>query len=187
MIAEQIDPDANDSFPVVSRLQIDMMVMAMACDLTRVGSIMWNRSVGGARHTWVDPAMDRGHHDLSHDGDTLTDTVEKLTKINVWYAEQFAYLLKSLNDIPEGDGTMLDNTLIVWGNELADGWSHSQHPIPLVLAGRAGGALQTGRYLDFGDARHNGLLVSLCNIMGLSEVTSFGSLDDGSGPLAGLV
>ena len=76
------------------------------------------RSVGDVRFTWVDPAITRGHHDLSHDGDSDRDTVEMLTKINVWYTEQFAYLIDALKKIPEGNGTMLDNTLILWCNEL---------------------------------------------------------------------
>ena len=178
----------NDNFPAVGKLQMDLLVMAMACDLTRVGSIMWNRSVGGARHTWVDPAMDRGHHDLSHDGDTLTDTVEKLTKINVWYAEQFAYLLKSLNDIPEGDGTMLDNTVIWWCNELAKGNSHSRNDSHYVVAGGAG-HFRMGRLIKFpykDQVRHNNLLLSFVNSMGIED-TTFGKADWCSGPLSGMV
>ena len=60
--------------------------MALACDLTRVGTLQWERSVGDVRFTWVDPAITRGHHDFSHDGDSDVDSVEMLTKINVWYA-----------------------------------------------------------------------------------------------------
>jgi hypothetical protein len=183
MLGDQFDPYANDNFPLVSRLQIDMMVMAMACDLTRVANFLWARAGSNVRYTWL--GIGTAEHTIAHD--STAPARAQMVQINTWHAGEVAYLLDALKAVPEGDGTMLDNTLVVWGNELADGWTHSQRPIPLVLAGRAGGALQTGRYIDYGQARHNGLLVSLCNLMGLHEVTSFGSLDDGSGPLAGLV
>lgn len=177
----------NENFPLVGKLQMDLLVMALACDLTRVGSIMWNRSVGGATHTWADPTITRGHHDMSHDGDELTDTVEWLTKINIWYAEQFAYLLKSLNDIPEGDGTMLDNTVVYWCNELTKGNSHSRNDQHYVVAGGAG-YFRMGRYLKFNykdTVRSNNLLLSLTHSMGIED-TSFGKADWCTGPLAGM-
>jgi hypothetical protein len=178
----------NENFPAVGKLQMDLLVMALACDLTRVGSIMWNRSVGGATHTWADPTITRGHHDMSHDGDTLTDAVEWLTKINIWYAEQFAYLLKSLDSIPEGDGTMLDNTVIYWCNELAKGNSHSRNDSHYVVAGGAG-HFRMGRMLKFNykdTVRHNNLLLSLVNSMGIED-TTFGKADWCTGPLSGMV
>jgi hypothetical protein len=167
----------------VSRLQIDMMVMALACDLTRVSSMLWARAGSNVRYTWL--GLDTEHHSIAHD--STTPARDQIAAINTWHAGELAYLLDALKAVPEGDGTMLDNTLVVWGNELADGYSHAQQPIPLVLAGKAGGVLQTGRYIDYGESRHNRLLVSICNLMGLPEVTSFGTLDDGSGPLSDLV
>jgi hypothetical protein len=180
---DQFDPHANDNFPLVSRLQIDMMVMALACDLTRVSSMLWARAGSNVRYTWL--GLDTEHHSIAHD--STTPARDQIAAINTWHAGELAYLLDALKAVPEGDGTMLDNTLVVWGNELADGYSHAQQPIPLVLAGKAGGVLQTGRYIDYGESRHNRLLVSICNLMGLPEVTSFGTLDDGSGPLSDLV
>jgi hypothetical protein len=81
-----------------------------------------------------------GHHTLSH------DPGEKpiLTAINRWYAEQLAYLLASMKKVPEGEGTLLDNTLVVYCNELHTGWDHKPGPTPAVLAGRLGGKLKTG-------------------------------------------
>lgn len=178
----------NENFPAVGKLHMDLLVMALACDLTRVGSIMWNRSVGGATHTWADPTIIRGHHDMSHDGDTLPDTVEWLTKINIWYAEQFAYLLKSLDSIPEGDGTMLDNTVVWWCNELAKGNSHSRNDSHYVVAGGAG-HFRMGRCLKFpykDTVRHNNLLLSFVNAMGIDD-TTFGKPEWCTGPLAGMV
>ncbi len=183
----ELDVNKNENFPTVGKLQMDLLVMALACDLTRVGSLMWNRSVGGTRFDWLDPSIDRGHHDYSHDGDTVTDTVEKLTKINVWYAEQFAYLLKSLNDIPEGDGTMLDNTVVLWCNELSKGNSHSRNDNRYVIAGGAQ-HFKMGRFLKFdykSEVRHNNMLLSLVQAMGIED-TSFGKADWCTGSLPGM-
>lgn len=181
-----LDHKANANFPAVGKLQMDLMVLALACDLTRVGTLQWEQSVGNVRFSWVDPAITRGHHDLSHDGDTVAETIEQLTKINVWYAQQFNYLLDALKNTKEGDGsTMLDNTLVLWVNELARGNAHSHDKMPYVLAGGAGGALRTGRFLTYKGTPHNNLLVSCMNLMGVPG-TTFGNPTFCTGPLANL-
>jgi hypothetical protein len=177
------------SFPAVAKLQIDLLVSAMTCDQVRVGSLQFENSVGQAIFSWVDPTITRGHHDMSHDDDSNADTMEKLTKINIWYAQQLNYLMTALAAVPEptanGMGTMLDNTVIVWCNELSKGNVHSHSPQPFVLAGGAGGALQTGRFLQFDQTPHNNLLVSLVNMMG-GNLTTYGNPAYCTGPLAGL-
>jgi hypothetical protein len=186
-LGSESDVYRNDNFPLVGQLQMDLLVMALACDLTRVASIQWNRSVGDARFTWLDIGIDRGHHDMSHDGDSNADTIEKLTQINIWYAEQFAYLVDKLQNIPEGTGTMLDNTVVLWCNELGKGNSHTRNNAPYVLAGSAGGYFKTGRYLSYdGTVPHNNLLLSLVQSMGIAD-SSFGKADWCTGPLSGLV
>jgi hypothetical protein len=184
--APVIDYKANASFPAVGKLQMDLLVMALKCDLTRVASLQWEQSVGNVRFTWVDPTLTRGHHDLSHDGDTVTDTIEMLTKINIWYAEQFNYLLTALDAAKEADGSsVLDNTLVLWVNELARGNAHSHDNMPYVLAGGAGGALRGGRFLTYNRVSHNNLLVSCMNMMGVAGNT-FGDPTFCTGPLANL-
>jgi hypothetical protein len=185
--APTIDYRANANFPMVGKLQMDMMVMAMACDLTRVGTIQWERSVGDVRFTWVDPAITRGHHDFSHDGDGTVDTVEMLTKINVWFTEQFNYLINSLKAVPDPmGGTLLDNTLILWVNELSRGNAHSHPDMPFLLAGHAGGGLPGGQFLKFsGSVSHNNLLVSCLNLMGVNA-TTFGNPAYCTGRLTGV-
>ena len=178
-------PDSN--FPTIGKLQMDLMVMALACDLTRVGSLMWSNSVGGVNMNFVDPSIDRGHHDYSHDGDSNADSIEKLTKINVWYAEQFAYFLGQLDSIAEGDGTMLDNTVVFWCNELSRGNSHSRDDSHYVVAGGAK-YFQMGRCLKFkyeDSIKHNNLLLSFLHSMGI-EASSFGKEDWCTGPLSGM-
>ena len=185
-LAPTIDYKANDNFPAIGKAQMDLLVMALACDLTRVATIQWERSVGDVRFTWL--GATRGHHAISHDPDTTLDSVEMLTKINVWYAEQFAYLLGKMASIKEGTGTMLDNTLVFWCNELSRGNVHSHPDMPFVLAGGAGGALKTGRLLTYPKTptvSHNNLLVSLMNLMGLPD-TTIGNPALCTGPLANL-
>jgi hypothetical protein len=190
-VSPTIDYKSNDGFPKVGKLQTDLMVMALACDLTRVSTIQWENSVGGTRFTWL--GMDRGHHDMSHDGDDNADTQEKLTQIDTWYAQQLLYLMDSLAKVPEGDAgkTMLDHTLILWCNELSRGNAHSHPDMPFVLAGGTEAAakpLKMGRYLKYADSptvKHNDLLVSLLNTYGIADKT-FGNPAYCSGPLARL-
>jgi hypothetical protein len=127
------------------------------------------------------------HHELSHAGDEDAAAREKLITINAWHAEQLKYLLDGLAMSEEPDGTsLLDNTLVLWGNELGAGNSHSYTNIPWLLAGGAGGALRMGRYLQFEDRPHNDLLVSVCNAMGLADTTTFGIPGVCTGPLPNL-
>jgi hypothetical protein len=175
----------NDKFPDILKLQTDLLVMALQCDLTRVATLQLENSVGGTRFTWL--GATRGHHDMSHDPDTNEDTRELLAKINEWFGVQFAYLLGQMKAVKEGDGTLLDNSLVVWVNELSRGNSHSNNDMPYLLAGRAGGALRTGRFLNFAKQTvpHNNLLVSILNLFGV-QTASFGNPKWCTGPLTGL-
>jgi hypothetical protein len=145
--------------------------------------MLWAGAANEVRFTWL--GQEDGAHTISHD-DSDAGQVQRIAA-HAWFSGEVAYLLEKLKATPDGEGTLLDNSLMVWGNELADGAVHSQTPIPIVLAGRAGGAItSTGRLIDYGGMRHNSLLVSIANLMDLPDVTAFGSLDDGSGPLQGL-
>jgi hypothetical protein len=127
------------------------------------------------------------HHLLSHEGDMNGGAQADLSTIYSWYADRFAYFLDLLDGLPEGDGTVLDNSIVVWGSELGKGNTHSFENVPFVVAGGAGGRLAGGRYLEYDTVDHNRLLVSICHLMGYEDVESFGATDVGSGPLAGLV
>lgn len=174
----KLDPHANDNFPKISRLQLDLITVALACDMTRVTSLLWDGASGDIRYTWL--GINTGHHTISHD--TSAPARAQMTQMHAWHSGEVSYLLDKLAAINEGGSTLLDNSLIVWGNELADGAAHTQQPIPVVVAGRAAGQIKPGRYIDYGKKRHNPLLVSICNLMGVN-LTKFGTLDDGSGPL----
>jgi len=178
-----LDHRRDDNFPAIGELQMRQAAMALACDLTRVVSLQWSNSVSGQRMPWL--SINDGHHDLSHEGDGNTDAKNKLVEINRWFAEQFAFLLDRLDEIPEGDGTLLDNTIVVWGNELGKGNSHTRRDIPFVLAGSCGGYFTTDRYYTYDKDPHNNLLVSLANAMD-DPIKTFGNPKYCSGPLAKL-
>ena len=125
---------------------------------------------------------------MTHAPDSDTATWAQVQAIYTWYATKFGELLDRLAAIPEGGGSMLDNTLVVWGSELGKGNTHSFAQIPFVLAGGAGGALRPGRFLQVpAGTTHNRLLVSICQAMGATAINTVGNTDTGTGPLPGLL
>lgn len=172
----------NDNIPKISKLQIDLMVNAFVADSARVATLQYTNSVGQARMTWL--GVQEGQHDLSHEPDGNADAQTKLTKINTWYCEQLAYLVKRLAETkePDGKGSLLDNTTVVWTNELGQGNSHTLENIPFVIVG-GGLGFKTGRALDLGGVPHNLLLMALAHGFG-HRVDRFGNPDlCGKGPL----
>ena len=176
----------NDHMPRASRMQIELVVAALAADFTRVATLQYTNSVGEPRMKWL--GIDEGQHGLSHEPNSNADAQEKLTKINTWYAGEVAHLAQRLAATPEpgGDGSLLDHTTILWTNELGEGNSHSHDDIPWLLVG-GGLGFKTGRAVQFPGVSHNRLLVSLARAMGHESLTTFGNPDYcGDGPLTGL-
>lgn len=173
----------NDRIPQISKMQIDLMVTSFAADFTRIATLQYTNSVGQAKMKWL--GITEGQHDLSHEPDSNTAAQEKLTKINKWYCEQLAYLAKRLAETPEpgGGGSLLDNTLIVWTNELGKGNSHTHDNIPFVLVG-GGLDFKMGRSLKLKREPHNRLLMALAHGFG-HPVKTFGNPNFcGAGPLS---
>jgi hypothetical protein len=177
----------SPDMPLQLQQQMDILTAALACDLTRVASLQvsFGDNDNLFPYTWL--GLQTGHHSLTH-MDATADVNAQLTKIYTWYSQQFLYFLKKLDAIPEGAGTMLDNTLIVWGTELGTYHDHMSWPLPMILAGVSSGGLRAGQYINYGTSfvQHNRLLVSLCHAMGLTNVNTFGGMDTGSGPLPDL-
>jgi hypothetical protein len=174
----------NDNIPRISKLQMDLLVNGFAADLARVATLQYTNSVGQARMRWL--GVNEGHHDLSHRPDSDADAQEKLTRINQWYCEQLAYLAKRLAETPEpGGGSLLDNTLVIWTNELGKGNSHSLDNIPFVLVG-GGLGFRMGRSVRYPRLPHNRLLLALAHGFD-HRIDRFGNPDlcDG-GPLPDL-
>ena len=181
----QLEPgvkEENDNIPKISKMQIDLLVNAFAGDFARVATLQYTNSVGQAKMRWLD--ITEGHHELSHKPDSDAEAVDKLTRINKWYCEQMAYLAKRLAETPEpgGPGSLLDNTLVVWTNELGKGNSHTRDNIPFVLVGN-GLDFEMGRSLKYKKQPHNRLLLSLAHGFG-HRIEKFGNPDYcGGGPL----
>jgi hypothetical protein len=163
----------NDNIPVITKMQTELLVSAFQNDLARVATFQFSNSVGSIRMKWI--GVEEGHHALSHDPDLNAGSVEKLTKINTWFAEQIAFLAKRLQETPEpnGTGSMLDHTTIIWTNELGKGNSHALEDIPWVLVG-GGLGFKTGRALKYNKAAHNRLHLALAHAFG-HRLEAFGN------------
>lgn len=178
-----LDPYDNANFPAVGKAQMDLLVLALACGMTKVASIQWNHTVGPAVFSWL--GISEGHHALSHHDDGNVQGVADFVKAERWYSEQLVYLLDALAAAPDPEGgSLLDSTLVVWCKEMGDGRLHDCKSVPWVLAG--GKTFSLGRHVDFGGAPHQKLLVSICQAMGLENQT-FGDATKGTGPLDGLI
>ncbi|HTN82579.1 MAG TPA: DUF1552 domain-containing protein [Sorangium sp.] len=170
----------GSEYPTEIRSMMDIAVAAFSCDVTRVMSLQLSYAFSHILHAWLGHTSD--HHTMSHDGQ---DRRRELQEIDAWYSEQIAYLLGRLDSVSEGDGTLLDNTLVVVGRELGS-TAHRMERVPFVMAGGARGALKGGRYLAHDGEDHAKLLVSIAQLMGL-ETNSIGNRKRDSGPLSGLI
>ncbi len=172
----QLEPNVrneNNNIPRTSRMQIDLMVNSFVNDFARVATLQFTNSVGMARMNWLN--ISEGHHELSHRPNNDAPAQEQLTRINRWYCEQMAYLARRLSETrePGGEGTLLDNTTIVWTNELGQGNSHTLDNIPFVMVG-GGLDFRMGRSLRYSRVPHNRLLLALAHGMG-HRIDRFGN------------
>ena len=167
--------EENDNIPQITKMQMDLLVNSFVNDFSRVATLQITNSVGQPKMRWL--GIEEGHHELSHEPNENKEAHEKLTKINTWYCEQLAYLVRKLSETPEpgSDGSLLDNTLIVWGNELGQGNSHTLDNIPFVMVGN-GLDFNMGRSLKFDKQPHNRLLVALAHGFG-HHIETFGNPD----------
>ena len=187
----RFDPSAADAVadhdlpaeppPTVSeriRLMADMLVLAFQTDSTRIATLMLAHD--GSGRSFPEIGVGDGHHSLSHH-ENKPDRLEKIAKIDRFYAEQFAYLLGRLRGVTWADGrTLLDDCMVVYASGLSDGNRHRHDDLPVILAGRAGGRLDAGRHLVLpGEQPMANLFVTMLGLMGV-ERDHFG---DSTGPL----
>lgn len=174
--------DAPSSHAEHVRLMLDMIAVAFQSDTTRIATFMFGNAVSNVSFRFLD-GVTSGHHDVSHHG----NQEEKLGEykiINRWHVEQYAYLLAKLADMAEGEGTVLDNSMILFASALSDGQRHDPHKLPILLAGRGGGRVDSGQHLVYGeDHQLANLYVSMLDAFGV-PVERFA---DSTGPLAGLL
>lgn len=167
--------EVNDNMPKITRMQVDLLVNSFMADFSRIATFQITNSVGQAKMRWI--GIKDGHHSLSHKPDSDQEAQEKLIKINKWYCEQLAYLAKRLKETPEpnGQGSLLDNTTIVWSNELGKGNSHTLNDIPFVMVG-GGLGFKMGQSIKYKRVAHNRLLMSFAHAFG-HQVKHFGNAD----------
>lgn len=178
------DPKSNDQFPNVGSLQMDMLVAAAACDMSRVLTLQWSHTVSPTIFSWA--GASEGHHELSHKDDGNVEGVASFVAAERWVSEQFAAFLDRLKATPEpdGSGTLLDTSTVVWVKELGDGRLHDFKAVPFIIAGGGNGFWNSGRYLKLEQVPHQKLLVALGQSMGIA-MESFG-VDSIIGALGGL-
>ncbi len=148
------------------RLMADLLTLAFQGDLTRVATFVFANE--GSNRAYRIIEVSEGHHDLSHHQNNQ-EKLGKIGQINQFHIEQFAYLLGRLRAIPEGNGNLLDNCMIVYGSGNGDGNRHNHDDLPILLAGKGGGILTTGRHLRFPrETPITNLFLSLLDRMGAS-------------------
>jgi hypothetical protein len=199
------DIEQNDRYPAITDLQVDILAIALACDFTRVATLQFDRGSGGPTFRWDGMNHEYNHHKLSHgkvkDDCFGTSTAngcadvsgyeDMLFNIDHWHMTKFARLLTRLDSYKEAGGrSVLDNSVIMYTNELSDGRAHSFMDLPYILAGSAGGYFKQGQYVLLGAAGqtksddkvapHNKLLNTVVNAMGIAS-DWFGVAEGGGG------
>jgi hypothetical protein len=164
------------------RLMFDMIALAFETDSTRICTFMFGNEVANTSFAFLD-GVKGGHHDMSHHQKN-PDKLRQYQIINRWHVEQYAYLLRKLRAMKEGESSVLDNSMVLFGSGIRDGDQHNPHNAPLVLAGRAGGRIAPGKHLVYDkDSPMANLWVSMLDAFG-TPVERFA---DSTGPLRGVL
>jgi hypothetical protein len=148
-----------------AKLMYDLQAVAFQADLTRVTTLVYSREASS--HTYPEIGINDGHHPLSHHGGKK-DSIEKLKKINAFHVGLFAYFLDKLKNTPDGDGSLLDHSMLVYGSSLSDGNKHLHNDLPVLLAGGGSGTLKPGRHVVYEkDTPMTNLYLSMLDRMGV--------------------
>ena len=171
-----------DEFEEHAKLMSDLIVIAFQTDMTRVVSFMMARE--GSNRSYRSIGVSDGHHSVTHHQNDQAK-IAKVIKIDELHVKSFAYLLNKLESTPDGDGSLLDHSLMLYGSSICDGNAHTHHDLPLVLAGGTSAKLKGGRHIRYApDTPMNNLLVSMLDKSGVPAETlgdSTGKLDQLSG------
>ena len=162
--------DAEYTFERHMRLMFDVMTLSFQTDSTRVASFLVSHDGGNRPYPFA--GVPSGHHSMSHHGNN-PDKLASLAKIDRWHATQFAYFLDKLKSVKEGNGTLLDNCMVVYGAGISDPNQHLHDNLPIVVAGRGGGTITPGRHIKVSETPMTNLYTSLLNRMGV-PVERFG-------------
>jgi hypothetical protein len=175
-------PENPANHPEHVRLMLDMIALAFQSDTTRISTFMFGNAVSEIYFRFLE-GVTASHHDISHHQKDPAKLHEYYL-INRWHVEQFAYLLSKLDSMKEGDGTVLDHSMVLFASALSDGDSHDMHKLPIVVGGKANGRIATGQHLVFPeDTPTANLYVSMLDAFG-TPVERFA---DSTGPLRGVL
>jgi hypothetical protein len=169
---------------------MDLAVLALSCGATNVATLMWSHAVSPTHVK--ETGVTTGNHDASHYGTADSQNAKDFATLKRWFMTQFVYLIQKLEATPDEGGSLLSNTLVVLCSELGDSNNHDHERVPFVLAGQAGGAVRTGRFLDYRGKNkgknepHTKLLTSIANAMDV-KIDSFGYAGEGTGLLTGVL
>ena len=168
------------SVPDHMKLMLDLVVLGFQMDKTRVATLMLNNDLSQMNFKFLEGVQGALHLDLTHNG-RAADKEAMYLKTNQFHIEQFAYLTQRMKEINEGESTLLDNSILMCTSSLFDGDAHSAEQLPVLLTGKGGGSLQTGRnidYMDKGDEHRKvcSLHLSLMDRMGV-KAARFGDAD----------
>jgi hypothetical protein len=179
---EAAPPEQPGNHEEHCRLMLDMIAVAFQSDTTRISTFMFGNAVSNVSFRFLE-GVNSGHHDTSHHANNA-DKLREYQIINRWHVAQYAYLLRKLQSMKEGDSTVLDNSMILFASALSDGNSHNPHKLPVVLGGRAGGRIDAGQHRMYTeDTPLSNLYVSMLDAFG-TPVERFG---DSTGPLPGVL
>ena len=171
--------DAPD-FGEHARIMIDLLTLAFQTDTTRIATFMMANE--GSNRSYPMVGVNDGHHHLSHH-QNKQDWIDQIKKIDKYLVSHFAKFLEKLDGIREGSGTLLDQSMIVYGSAIGDGNRHNHNDLPILLAGRGGGTIASGRRMSYPkDTPLNNLFLSMAHRMG----APLDSLGDSRGLLTGL-
>ena len=173
----RVETDSRQSTPEVAkptgiptdfgdhvRLMHDLLVVAFQADITRIATLLYSRE--GSNRAYPVLGFTDGHHPITHHR-YIPELVEKVTRINCYHVEQFAYFIGKLKAIKEGDGTLLDHCMIVYGSSISDGNVHSHVNLPVILLGRGDGSIQPGRHIVYPETPMANLFLTLLDRMGV--------------------
>lgn len=151
------------------RLMGDMMVLAFQADLTRICTFMVAND--GSNRSYKSVGVSEGHHEMSHHGGSA-DKQDKVRRINRFHVTQLAYILEKMDSIKEGNGTLLDNTMLCYGAGISDGDRHNHDDLPILLAGKGGGTIKTNRHIKYAaNTPMTNLFLSMLDRMGVHAET----------------
>ncbi len=146
------------------KLLFDLQILAWQAEITRISTLMLAPELSNS--TYPNTGIRDGFHNLSHHSFSRSN-MDRFAQLNAYHHGMFAYLLERLQATPDGDGTLLDNSLILYGSGMSDGNSHNHTPLPFVVAGGAAGRLEGGRHIKAPRVTHGNLLLALLDKLGV--------------------